>query len=73
MVNSKNGLLSTLQNLIDHKLRNSNLFIILCGSSISFMENEVLSHKSPYRIESVKFRVYTLFLTVHLIGSTLYL
>jgi|LGOV01.1.fsa_nt_gb AAA+ ATPase superfamily predicted ATPase len=47
MVNSKNGLLSTLQNLIDHKLRNSKLFIILCGSSISFMENEVLSHKSP--------------------------
>lgn len=47
MVNSNKGLLSKLQNLIDHKLKNTKLFIILCGSSISFMEDEILAHKSP--------------------------
>jgi AAA+ ATPase superfamily predicted ATPase len=41
------GLLSILQHLIDHKLQNSKLFIILCGSYVSFMENEVLGAKSP--------------------------
>lgn len=40
-------LLSKLQNLIDHQLKESQLFIVLCGSSISFMEDEVLAHKSP--------------------------
>lgn len=38
---------SILQNVIDHKLKNTNLFMILCGSQISFMENEVLGYKSP--------------------------
>lgn len=39
--------LSVLQNYIDGLWSNSQLFLILCGSSISFMENEVLSSKSP--------------------------
>jgi AAA+ ATPase superfamily predicted ATPase len=38
---------SLLQNLIDGKLKNTELFLILCGSSMSFMEKEVLSYKSP--------------------------
>jgi len=38
---------SILQNVIDHKLKNSGLYLILCGSQISFMENEVLGYKSP--------------------------
>lgn len=38
---------SLLQNLIDHNLKDSKLFIIICGSSMSFMEKEVLSYKSP--------------------------
>ena len=41
------SIMSTLQNLIDHSLKDSKLFIILCGSSISFMENDVLGYKSP--------------------------
>ncbi|MCL2764353.1 MAG: ATP-binding protein [Treponema sp.] len=41
------GLKSILQNVIDHKLRNTNIFIILSGSHIGFMENEVLGSKSP--------------------------
>lgn len=41
------SLKSILQNSIDHQLKNTNIFIILCGSQISFMENEVLGYKSP--------------------------
>jgi AAA+ ATPase superfamily predicted ATPase len=39
--------LSMLQNVIDHELLNKNIMLILCGSSISFMENEIVAHKSP--------------------------
>lgn len=38
---------SILQNVIDHYLKNTKLFLIICGSSMSFMEKEVLSYKSP--------------------------
>ena len=38
---------STLQHLIDHKLKNQNVLLILCGSSISSMEEGVLGKKSP--------------------------
>lgn len=40
-------MLSELQHLIDHRLQNGNLFIILCGSYMGFMEKEVLGSKSP--------------------------
>jgi AAA+ ATPase superfamily predicted ATPase len=39
--------LSMLQNLIDHHWQKTNLFLILCGSYMSFMESEVLGVKSP--------------------------
>jgi len=38
---------SILQHIIDYKYKNSNIFLILCGSSMSFMENQVLGEKSP--------------------------
>jgi hypothetical protein len=38
---------SRLQHLIDHKWKDSKLFLILCGSSMSFMENQVLGYQSP--------------------------
>lgn len=39
---------SVLQELIDNTLKtNHNLFIILCGSSMSFMEKQVLGYQSP--------------------------
>jgi AAA+ ATPase superfamily predicted ATPase len=41
------ALKSILQNSIDHKLQGTGIFIILCGSHVSFMENEVLGYKSP--------------------------
>lgn len=47
MVNSDKSLLAKFQKYIDTKLKNTKIMIILCGSSISFMENEVLAYKSP--------------------------
>lgn len=41
------SILSVLQNYIDNQWMNGQMFLIICGSSISFMENEVLSEKSP--------------------------
>ena len=38
---------SMLQHTIDHEWKDRNIFLILCGSSVSFMEDEVLAHKSP--------------------------
>ena len=41
------SLLLSLQHIIDHKLKKTNIYLILCGSYMSFMENEVLGEKSP--------------------------
>lgn len=41
------GMLSILQKYIDNKWIKKNIMLILCGSSLSFMEDEVLSQKSP--------------------------
>nr|WP_318682038.1 ATP-binding protein [uncultured Treponema sp.] len=38
---------SILQHTIDHFWKEKNIFLILCGSSVSFMEDEILAHKSP--------------------------
>jgi len=46
-VAANKGLKSVLQNAIDHKFKQSNLFVILSGSQIGFMENEVMGSKSP--------------------------
>jgi len=47
MVNASPEVPSLLQRMIDHEFANSKLFIALCGSSIGFMEKEVLGSKSP--------------------------
>ena len=47
LVDADKSILSRLQHLMDHDWKESRLFVILCGSSISFMEKEVLSDKSP--------------------------
>lgn len=41
------SILSVLQKMIDNQWINGQMLLILCGSSISFMENEVLGEKSP--------------------------
>jgi AAA+ ATPase superfamily predicted ATPase len=49
---------STLQALIDKNKDNSNLFLILCGSSMSFMENHVLSYRAPlYGRRTAQFKI----------------
>ena len=54
---------SILQSLWDHKLKHSNLMIVISGSSMSFMEDEILSSKNPlygrmtgnYKLEPMPF------------------
>lgn len=41
------GIASIFQILIDRFHQESKLFLILCGSSMSFMENQVMGYKSP--------------------------
>lgn len=47
LVRKNKALLSELQHLIDHRLKNGKLFMVLCGSYMGFMEKEVLGSKSP--------------------------
>ncbi|MDO4284637.1 MAG: ATP-binding protein [Eubacteriales bacterium] len=47
MVKSAPSLPSLLQKLWDESLRHQNILLILCGSSMSFMEKEILSEKNP--------------------------
>lgn len=47
MVKGDKSIPSILQNLWDHKLKNSNIMLILSGSSMSFIEDEVLGYKKP--------------------------
>ncbi len=49
---------SILQAHIDTKLKDSKLFLVLCGSSMSFMENQVLGYQSPlYGRRTVQFKI----------------
>lgn len=45
--NANKSLNSILQHVIDYEFKDTNIFLILCGSSMSFMENQVLGEKSP--------------------------
>lgn len=47
LYNAHKAISSILQKYIDQHKDNSKLFLILCGSSVSFMENQVLGYKSP--------------------------
>ena len=49
---------SILQAHIDSRLKDGKLFLILCGSSMSFMENQVLAYKSPlYGRRTAQFKI----------------
>ena len=49
---------SILQACIDRKLLDSQLFLVLCGSSMSFMEHQVLGYKSPlYGRRTAQFKI----------------
>ncbi|MCL1918797.1 MAG: ATP-binding protein [Peptococcaceae bacterium] len=47
LAQSKKSVSSILQRDIDHKFQNTTLFLILCGSSMSFMEKQVMGYQSP--------------------------
>ena len=61
---------STLQRSIDEQWQFGKMFLIVCGSSVSFMEDEVLSEKSPLfgrrtmqiRLDAFNYRQTALFL-----------
>lgn len=52
------SLASTLQSLIDKYKDDSKLFLILCGSSMSYMEDQVLAYKAPlYGRRTAQFKI----------------
>lgn len=55
---AKPSISAMLQHLIDYKWSKSKLFLILCGSSMSFMENQVLGQESPlYGRRTAQFKI----------------
>ena len=62
LAESDRAVSSLLQALIDKYKDTSGLFLILCGSSMSFMENQVLGYKSPlYGRRSCQFKIIPFF------------
>lgn len=52
---------SRLQHIIDHTWQKGKLFLILCGSSMSFMEYQVLGYESPlYGRRTAQFKIQAL-------------
>lgn len=47
LAGSDKSISSRLQHMIDRKWKDGRLFLILCGSSMSFMEHQVLGYESP--------------------------
>lgn len=47
LAQSDSSISSILQHAIDHRSESNRLFLVLCGSSMSFMEHQVLGYKSP--------------------------
>ena len=60
---------SRLQHIIDRTWKDGKLFLILCGSSMSFMEYQVLGYESPlygrrtgqYKIQALNYKEITVF------------
>lgn len=58
MAQTDPGLLSALQHAIDHQWRNGQIFLILCGSTMSYMEHDVLGAGSPlFGRRTAQFRI----------------
>lgn len=47
MAGTNPSIKSMLQHEIDHHWKKQNIFLILCGSSVSFMVNEIMGYESP--------------------------
>ena len=61
LAKADNSVSSRLQHIIDHVWSKSKLFLILCGSSMSFMEYQVLGYESPlYGRRTAQFKIQAL-------------
>lgn len=61
LAKAKPAISAKLQHIIDHKWADSKMFLILCGSSMSFMESQVLGKESPlYGRRTAQFKVLPL-------------
>ncbi len=58
LAQAEKGISSLLQNFLDHQFKETRLFLILCGSSMSFMEHQVLGYQSPlYGRRTAQFKI----------------
>ncbi len=58
LVNSYKGITSVIQELYDHKIKNSKIMLILSGSNLSFMQKELNDKQSPlYKRITMKMKV----------------
>jgi len=61
LAKAEESISSRLQHIIDHTWQNGKLFLILCGSSMSFMEYQVLGYESPlYGRRTAQFKIQAL-------------
>lgn len=69
LAKAKPSISAMLQHIIDHKWTETRMYLILCGSSMSFMENQVLGNESPlygrrtgqFKIEPLDYREAAVF------------
>lgn len=57
LAKAEESISSRLQHMIDHTWQNGKLFLILCGSSMSFMEYQVLGYESPLYGRTAQFKI----------------
>lgn len=61
LAKAEKSISSRLQHIIDHIWQQGKLFVILCGSSMSFMEYQVLGYESPlYGRRTAQFKIQSL-------------
>lgn len=61
LARAEKSISSRLQHIIDHKWQSGQLYLILCGSSMSFMEYQVLGYESPlYGRRTAQFKIRAL-------------
>ena len=72
LAESEPSVSSVLQSLIDEYGATSKLFLVLCGSSMSFMKEQVLGEKSPLygrRTLQIELKPFDVFDSVRLLGT----
>jgi len=61
LAKAEKSISSRLQHIIDHSWQDSRIYLILCGSSMSFMEYQVLGYESPlYGRHTAQFKIQAL-------------